>query len=175
MATRNKSGFKNPSPDKLYDTPITVQIEGQEFKLRRITIDDMSAVYGRIRDNRIKAVLRNQQFAQPHIMAEAIAHSACIDPTDDDYWNYVATSPGAVYVLWRCMHSIPTQMQITEEQVMHLCEQEGGLINLLLSESGMKPPAMPQPDDPEGENRDPLATFANTAGKGKEAGSKQQD
>ena len=163
------AAFGKPSPDKLYGEPITVMIDGTEYRMNRIRIADISAVYGRIRDNRIAAVLRHYKSAPQLIMSQAIAYTGCIDPTQEDYWNYAQTPAGMVYILWRCLS--PLQPRLTEDDVAQLVEKEGGLKDILFAESGITEPEKEK--RPEGENCDPLAVFGQSSRK--ETGPKQQD
>ena len=159
-------------PDKLYDEPITVIVEGIEYKMNRITIRDISAVYGRIRDNRIKALQRNSQGMHPDITARALAHASCIDPTQEDFWNYSGTPAGIAYIMWRSL--APNHPGISEDEAMLLIEKESALKDILLGESGITAPEPTKDPDAEGENRDPLPVF----GQGTESpstGSTEQD
>ena len=143
------------SPDKLLDEALEVDIAGTPYKIGRIRLEDISAVYGRIRDNRLRALLRQQPSCRDHILSQALAYSAAIDPTQEDYWAYAETPAGLVYIVWRAM--VRYQPKLTEEHVQALLEREGGIIDLLFAESGMAKPQKPDDPDREGENRDPLA------------------
>lgn len=167
---KSKRGFDNPSPDKLYGGPITINIDGEEWKMDRIKIKDISAVYARIRDNRINAIVRNSSGLPPHLVAEALAHTAAIDPTQDDYWEYANTPAGLVYIMFRCLQ--PHKKALTEDEVMRLIEKEGGLKDVLFAESGITEPEKPKKPDAEGENSDPLLVFGPRQ---KKTGPKEQD
>lgn len=160
---KDSEKFENSSLDKLYGEPITVNIAGFEYKMDRIKVRDISAVYARIRDNRIKAVLRNHKDTTAYIAAQSIAHAAAIDPTQEDYWNYACTPAGMVYILWRCLS--PHHPRITEADVELLIEKEGGLKDLLLAESGITQPDGAEDPDAEGENRDPPPVFGQSSPK----------
>ena len=151
------AGFQNPSPDLVYAEPLTFTIDGKEYKMNRVRIKDISAVYGRIRDNRLKALMRNLRGAPDNVAAQAYAHAACIDPTDADYWKYANTPAGQVFITWRCLE--PHQRGITEDEVEMLIEKEAEMFDLLLGESGLSKPDEPIDPDSEGENGDPLPVF----------------
>ena len=155
------SGFENPSLDKLYGEPIIFMVDGDEYKMNRIRMKDISAVYARIRDNRIKAVMRNwgAPGCDADMMARAIAHVACIDPTQEDYISYADTTAGFVYIMWRGL--VPNHPRITEDKVAVLIEREGGLKDMFFAESGITRPEPPKDPDAEGENRDPLPVFGD--------------
>ena len=161
MVKRRKRSFGaepvQASPDKIIDEPLTISIAGTEWKLDRIQLNDISAVYGRIRDNRIRALLRNSMAMSDNVLSEGIAHVACIDPTQDDYWRFSQTPAGMTYIAWRCM--VRHHPKLTEDEVANLLEQEGGILDMLFAESGLTKPSEPQDPDSEGENRDPLLTF----------------
>lgn len=167
---KKAEGFNNPAPDKLYGEPIVVQVDGAEYKLALIGITDISAVYARIRDNRIAAVVRNFRGLPPNIIAEAFAHTACTDPTQEDYWNYANTPPGIVYIMWRCLNK--HQPTITENEVAILIERQSFLKDLLFAESGITEPEKPKDPDEGGENKDPFPVFGQPQ---KADGSKAQD
>ena len=161
MVKRRKRSFGTEpvqaSPDKIIDEPITISISGEDFKIDRIKLSDISAVYGRIRDNRIKALLRNSKAMGDHVLAEGMAHVAAIDPTQEDYWRFSQTPAGMTYIVWRCMAR--HNQGLTEDDVARLLEQEGGILDMLFAESGLTKPSEPADIDSEGENRDPLLTF----------------
>jgi len=142
------------SPDKMLDKPLTVEVDGHDYKIGRVTLDDISAVYARIRDNRQHALLRQQKHCRDHVLSQAMAYSAAIDPTQEDYWAYAETPGGLVYIVWRAMARY--QPNLTEADVAALLEKQGGIIDLLFAESGMVKPKPPDDPDAEGENRDPL-------------------
>jgi len=182
---RNKSKpipFKNAGvpgakpdtpPDKLYGEPITVTVAGEEYSINRIRLEDMSKVYGRIRNNRLNALLRIQNSCRDHVIAEALAWSASIDPTPDDFWAYMQTPVGAVYIFWLCM--VGNHPGIKETDVAELLDKQGGLLEMLFAESGLyKASGAPAPDT-EGENRDPLADKPAFAANQKDAGKTPQD
>ena len=164
------------APDKLFDAnqPITVQIAGEEWRMSRITLKDIHAVYGRIRDNRISAVLRHRVAADPHMLAEAIAYTAAIDPEDADFWKYLQTPGGLTYVVWRCM--APHHPGLTEQKVADLMEGEAGLLDVLFGESGLPLGPRGAKPDTEGENSSPLPTFeSNRAEAAKSTGESAQE
>ena len=153
MSKRNKKPVepKPPekiSPDKLFNEPITLQVDGKDYKIDRIRISDMNAVYARIRDNRINAVLRNCAGAPSFLYAKAIAEAAAIDPTQDNFWSYIDTAAGGAFITHKCMTRAefgPEQMRLTLDQVEALIEKCEGLKHILFSESGLVAP----PQEPE--------------------------
>ena len=135
--------FRDPnaradSPDKVFDQPVSVMIAGQEFKFSRLTCDDIAASYGRIRDARIRAVMRNSGVMVQHTAAQAIAYAACVDPTQEDFWNYVSTPVGAVYIIWRSL--VKNHPTLTEVDVSRLVEEESSLLEVIFHESGLTRP-----------------------------------
>lgn len=146
------------SPDKLYGKPITVDIGGKEYTLNRIRIDDVSAVYSRIRDNRLKALKRNLPGLRTDIAGEALARAARFDPNTEDFWEYVSTPPGAVYIFWRCL--LEHNPGITEAKVAEFLQGEEGLLDTLFVESGLAESQETHKANAEDENSPPLAVFA---------------
>ena len=161
------------APDRMVDQPLEIDIDGTPYKVGRIRLEDISAVYGRIRDNRLKALLRNRPSCPDHVLAQAMAYSAAIDPTEADYWAYSHTPAGLVYIIWRSM--VRYQPRLTERHIEALVEKENGLIDLLFAESGMARPQKPDDPDEEGENRDPLADKPVFPSARPSDGSKAQD
>ena len=168
-----KRGPGDTTPDKLYDQPITVQVDGEEYRINRIRLEDWSKVYGRIRNNRLNALLRIQDSCKDHVIAEALAWSASIDPTPDDVRTYMDTPVGATYIFWLCMSE--THPGITEQQVSNLLDKQGGLLEMLFAESGLYKPSGPPGPDPEGENCDPLADKPTFGGNRKAGGKTPPD
>ena len=162
------------APDKLLDAdaPITVMLNGEEWRMSRIKLTDISAIYGRIRSNRISAV-RNTRL-DGHVMAEAIAHTAAIDPNDEDFWNYLQTPAGFAHMIWRSM--APNHPGLTEQQVADLVQTDAGLLDILFAESGMPLVSRGAQPDSEGENGSPLPTFeSNRAEAEKSTGESVRD
>ena len=149
-----KRGPADTPPDKLYGEPMTVQVDGEEYRINRIRLDDISKVYGRIRSNRINALLRIQNLCKDHVLAEALAWSSAIDPTPEDYWAYAQTPVGATYIFWLCM--VENHPGITEADVALLLDKQDGILEMLFAESGLAKPRGAPPPDQEGENCDPL-------------------
>ena len=170
---KGAAGPADTSPDKLFGEPITIQVDGEEYKINRIRLEDMSAVFARIRDNRNNSLLRLQNRCKDHILSEALAHAAAIDPTQQDYWAYAQTPVGCVYILWRCMSE--GQPGLTEEDVALLLEKQGGILEMLFAESGMYKPGGAPDLDAEGENRDPLADKPVFGANRKDAGKTTPD
>ena len=131
------------SPDKLFNEPITFQSGGKDYKIDRIRISDMTAVYGQIRDNRLAAVLRKCGGASSFILPKIIAETAAIDPKQDDFWEFVNTAHGGAYITHRCMtrETFPDQMRMTIDDVEELIEGCSALKHILFSESGLVGPS----------------------------------
>ena len=170
---RGKGGPSDTSPDKLYGEPLTVIVDGQTYKINPIRLEDMSAVYARIRDNRMNALLRTQGVCKDHILAEAMAWSVSIDPTKDDYWAYAQTPVGATYIFWRCLAE--NHPGITERDVALLLEKQGGLLDMLFAQSGLYEPSGPPAPSTEGENCDPLADKPTFGANRRDDGKAQPD
>ena len=161
------------APDKLFGEALTVEVDGEEYHINRVRLEDISAVYARIRDNRNNSLLRLQNRCKDHILAQALACAAAIDPTAEDYWAYAQTPVGATYIFWRCMAE--NHPGITEKDVAVLLEKQDGILAMLFAESGLfKPSGAPGPDQ-EGENCDPLANKPVFGANQRDAGKITQD
>ena len=170
---KGQKGPADTPPDKLFGEPITVQADGEEYRINRVRLEHTSKIYARIRNNRLNALLRIQNSCHDHVIAEALAWSSAIDPTPDDYWAYLQTPAGAAYMFWLCMSG--NHPGITEEEIAVLLDKQGGLLEVLFAESGLyKPSGAPAPDQ-EGENCDPLADKPAFAANRKDAGKTPQD
>jgi len=140
---------RQPSPDKVHAEPLTIQIGDKEYKLGRIRLSDIAAATARLRSLRLRALLAEQAGMSWRVAAPALAHAACMDPTDEDVWQFIESSAeGTAYILWRVMnrHNPGLTLERTEE----LLEEAPEIVALLFMASELQRPRRM----PEGEQRE---------------------
>ena len=165
MAKRKKARPVQPiqpekiSSDKLFNEPITIQVDGKDYKIDRIRISDMNVVYSRIRDNRINAVLRTLTGCPSFLFAKAIAEAAAIDPKQDDFWEFINTAAGGLFITHRCMtrSEFADQMRLSMDEVEDIIENCPGLKHIIFAESGLVAPAKEPIENAGDENGPPFS------------------
>ena len=144
------------SPDaldaaKTHAAPTTIMLGGNEYQMSRIKPRHIGMAGERLRDRRVRAVVRNVIGMPIPLIAQAIAHASCKDPTDEEIWAYFDSTEGVAYMYWLAMQ--PHKPGLTERQVADLLDDEPEMRGVLFANSGLaKPDAATDEDD---ENKSP--------------------
>ena len=136
--TQEPTTFTMPQLDVVVEETATVEIDGQEYKIGRTKLKHLAGLAARLRSERLNAIMVLNGKIGGLIFANALGKCASVDPTEDDFWNYVNTERGSVYLLWRAMSE--HQTLLTEEAVWELVEKEPTLITMLKTMSGLFSP-----------------------------------
>ncbi len=130
---------RKPAPDKIHAEPITVQINGKEYRLGRIRLSDIAAASARLRAIRLRALADAQPQMAWRVAAAAFAQAACIDPTNDDIFAFLEnTAEGGAFLLWRVLSR--EHPGLTEQQAAELMEAEPTLLPMLFLSSELQRP-----------------------------------
>jgi len=123
-------------------SPITFEHQGKEYKCRRITVGDYSAIRERIRRDRLAAV---PPGASPEITAIVIARPV----TNDEISDYMISTEGQAMLLGRCIKHY--DQTATQQMVDELVMSNDPVVIRLYRESGVLPPdpttSTPQPEN----------------------------
>jgi len=162
--------FSMPQLDVVGEEPATVVIDGEEYKIGRTKMKHLADLAARLRSERLQSLLAvNARTTIPGlIFANALGKCASSDPTEDDFWQYVNTERGSVYLLWRAMSD--HMPMLTEETVWGLVEKQPSLISVLKTMSGLVSPGdldVGLAEEPEGSDP-PLPAFSSPPQTGSE-------
>lgn len=149
------------SLDKVAAEPLTVAVNGQEYKLGRIRLCDLGAVAARLRAQRLNALLGHQAQIPRTVLADALGALAARDPNDEDIWEYIGSPLGMRFMLWRALTQHQPAMK--EDDVDAIIAAEPSIFALLMKESQVAaPPRAVEPDpetDAEESQADPFPVF----------------
>ena len=131
---------------KTHAAPTTIMLGGTEYKMSRIKSRHIGMAGERLRDKRVGATVRNVVGMSVPIIAQAIAHTTCQDPTDAEIWAYFESAEGVAYMYWLAMQKYTPSL--TEKKVAELLDDNPEMRGVLFANSGLyTPPAATDEDD----------------------------
>ena len=133
---------------KTHAAPTTIMLGGNEYQMSRIKPKHIGMAGERLRDRRVRAVVRNVVGMNVPIIAQAIAYASCKDPTDEEVWGYFDSAEGIAYMYWLAMQ--PYKPSLTEKQVGDLLNDEPEMRGMLFANSGLSAPATEEEDEDKG-------------------------
>ncbi len=130
--------FSMPQLDVVTEKPVTVNIDGKDYKIGRTKMSHLGALVARLRSERLNALMAMSGQIGGLIFANALGKCASVDPTEEDFWQYVSTERGSVYLLWRAMSD--HMPGLTEEEVWKFVDKQPDLLTMLKTMSGLVDP-----------------------------------